>query len=98
MDLPSVGTQERALGTTALRVSSVTYGAMGFGSSDGDEGQRRALMEAAVDAGITAIDTAPLYGFGGSERLIGRALGAMRSRPRVLTKVCLLYTSPSPRD
>lgn len=92
MDLPSDGTAGRAVGATSLRVSSITFGAMGFGSAAAeDEGRRRELIEAAVECGITAIDTAPLYGFGRSERLIGRALAPMRARPRVLTKVGLRW-------
>jgi aryl-alcohol dehydrogenase-like predicted oxidoreductase len=84
--------EHRALGTTELRLSAVTFGAMG---EAGDEGRRVAVIEAAVEAGITAIDTAPLYGLGSSERIVGRALARLRTRPLVLTKVGLRWDDAS---
>lgn len=91
-----MGIEQRTLGMTELRVSAVTFGAMGLGASGNDEDARRAaILEAAIDAGVTAIDTAPLYGFGRSERVIARALRGQRPRPLVLTKVGLRWDDPS---
>lgn len=44
-------------------------------------------VKAALDAGITAFDTAESYGDGHSERVLGRALSGVRNRVAILTKV-----------
>ncbi|UJR78965.1 aldo/keto reductase [Sandaracinus amylolyticus] len=88
--------EQRALGPGDLRVSVVTFGAMGFGEPGPDEDARRAaILRAALEAGVTAIDTAPLYGFGRSERVIGKVIAELRPRPKVLTKVGLRWDCPS---
>ncbi len=66
----------RRLDFTVLGQGGVAVGAM-FGSLD--EVGAAAVMDAAWDAGLRYYDTAPLYGFGQSERRVGRAL---RNRPR----------------
>ena len=58
--------------------------------------QRIALIQAAIDAGITAIDTAPLYEFGETERLVGKAIGQVHSiSPRLFEAIqenqCLFF-------
>ncbi|MBX3272731.1 MAG: aldo/keto reductase [Sandaracinaceae bacterium] len=60
----------------------VIFGAMGVEDED--------VVRACVDAGYRAFDTAPLYGFGASERLLGRALRG-REDVLVLTKVGLSW-------
>ncbi len=66
------------------------FGAMARRAADDRE--REALIRAAVDLGITAIDTAPLYDFGRCEAQIGRALrGVPRDRVQLLTKVGLRW-------
>lgn len=62
---------------------------MGF--SRGDPAERVRTLHAAIDAGITSIDTAPLYDFGESERLVGQAIADRRSRVQVLGKVGLRW-------
>jgi aryl-alcohol dehydrogenase-like predicted oxidoreductase len=63
---------ERTLGKTDAQVSEVGFGAWAIGGSwgDVDESQALAALNAAVDAGVTYIDTADGYGDGRSERLI----------------------------
>ncbi len=56
-----------------------------------DAPARIELIRAAVEAGLTSIDTAPLYGFGGAERLVGRAVADCRERVQLLTKVGLTW-------
>jgi aryl-alcohol dehydrogenase-like predicted oxidoreductase len=46
--------------------------------------RRRGVLETAIDHGITIIDTAPVYGFGRAEEIVGRALWAGGNRDRVL--------------
>jgi aryl-alcohol dehydrogenase-like predicted oxidoreductase len=66
----------RTLGRTGPQVSSIVLGAMGMSDLYGpaDEGESIATIHAAIDAGITLIDTGDFYGSGRNELLIGRAL------------------------
>jgi len=75
----------------ASRVGLGTW-AMGgtqWGGADDDESVR--TIHAALDAGINLIDTAPAYGFGHSEEVVGRAIAERGERDRVViaTKVGL---------
>jgi aryl-alcohol dehydrogenase-like predicted oxidoreductase len=73
----------RALGT--LRISAVGLGCNNFGGRI-DEAATRAVVDAALDAGITYFDTAEAYGEGASEELLGRALGDRRQDAVIATK------------
>jgi aryl-alcohol dehydrogenase-like predicted oxidoreductase len=74
------------LGRSGLTVSTVGLGCNNFGARMPDEDVPR-VVSAAIDAGITLFDTADVYGNrGGSETLLGRALGARRSEVVVATK------------
>lgn len=84
----------RQLGRTELQVSEVCLGTMTFGWS-ADESASHAILDAALDAGVTFIDTADVYSrwaansyAGKSEEIIGRWL-AQHSRDRIIvaTKV-----------
>jgi aryl-alcohol dehydrogenase-like predicted oxidoreductase len=68
--------QNRTLGTHGPRVSAIGLGAMGMSDLYGptDETESIATIRAALDAGITLIDTGDFYGMGDNERLIRRAL------------------------
>jgi len=48
-------------------------------------------VRAGVDVGVTSIDTAPVYGFGRSERVVGEAIRPIRAQVQVLTKVGLRW-------
>src|SRR5690348_12840310 len=65
--------QERTLGRTATAVGVIGLGAWQLGADWGevDEDQAFATLGAAVEAGVTFIDTADVYGDGRSERIIG---------------------------
>ena len=68
----------RNLGRSGLRVSTVGLGCNNFGMKL-DEAQTGAVINAAIDAGITLFDTADMYGArGGSETHMGAVLGAKR--------------------
>ncbi|HUO48673.1 MAG TPA: aldo/keto reductase, partial [Acidimicrobiales bacterium] len=73
----------RTIGT--LTVSEVGIGCNNFGARL-DEAGTKAVVDAAVDAGITLFDTADIYGGTQSEVLLGRALGARRADVVVATK------------
>ena len=68
--------KKRQVGRTGLRVDELGLGGAPLGGNfvDLDYGQAAALIGAAKDAGITYFDTAPWYGFGRSERVIGDML------------------------
>lgn len=76
----------RPLGDTGLEVSVVGLGCNNFGGRI-DEAASRAVIDAALDAGVTFFDTADVYGNrGGSEEIIGRALAGRRDRVVLATK------------
>ncbi|MDI1462067.1 aldo/keto reductase [Catellatospora sp. KI3] len=68
--------EQRILGRTGRSVGVIGLGAWQLGADWGDvaEDDALAVLGAAVDAGVTFIDTADVYGDGRSERLIGRFL------------------------
>ena len=81
----------RKLGQSDLNMSVITLGTWGMGGDfwgKVDDEQSIATIQAALDAGITTIDTAPAYGRGHSEELIGKAIKGRRREDIILaTKV-----------
>jgi len=80
----------RALGRSGLAVPAVVLGGM-FRDPGGREAELRRMLDAALDAGLDTIDTAPLYGFGEAEGLLGRWLRGRRERVQLLGKVGLRW-------
>ena len=87
------------LGSTGLEITRVGFGAWAiggggweFGWGPQDDEQSLAAIHRALAHGINWIDTAAAYGFGRSERIVGRALETIpeRERPYVFTKASLL--------
>ena len=74
-----------------LVITPVIYGAMGYGSKDSAEQIR--TIQCAIDYGISSIDTAPLYGAGDSERIVGKAVRGCRDKVQLLTKCGLRWDS-----
>ena len=77
------------LGKTGPKVSAIGLGAMGMSDfyGEADRAESLATIAAAVDAGITLIDTGDFYGMGHNEMLIGEALkGIPRERYRLSVK------------
>jgi aryl-alcohol dehydrogenase-like predicted oxidoreductase len=70
------------LGTAPL--GSRVEGPLWWGPQDPDEAV--GAVRAAVDAGVDWIDTAPFYGWGRAEQLVGRAIAGRRAEVRILTK------------
>jgi aryl-alcohol dehydrogenase-like predicted oxidoreductase len=78
--------EHRNLGSSGLRVSLVGLGCNNFGAKLGPE-ETAAVVDRAIDAGITLFDTADMYGGrGGSEEQLGKALGARRKDIVLATK------------
>ncbi len=75
----------RPLGPSGLMVSVVGLGCNAFGSRI-DATQTQAVVDAALEAGVTLFDTADTYGRGASEELLGKALGSRREDVVLATK------------
>ena len=75
----------RTLGSSDIQVSAVGIGCNAFGSRI-DLQQTRAVVDAAIEHGVTFFDTADTYGKGSSEELLGRALGDRRDQVVIATK------------
>src|SRR5471032_3276279 len=79
---------------TGLKVSRVALGTWAMGGwmwGGTDQGESIATIRAALEQGINLIDTAPVYGFGVSEEIVGRAVApaGLRSQAIIATKVGL---------
>ena len=85
----------RKLGNTDLNLSAITYGAFAIGGNMwGGNEQKDSInsVRASIDHGVTTLDTAPFYGFGLSEEMIGQAIkGYDRSKIQLLTKFGLVW-------
>jgi aryl-alcohol dehydrogenase-like predicted oxidoreductase len=83
--------QQRELGTSGLHISTIGLGSWAIGGwmwGGQDDAASEAAIHAAVDHGVNWIDTAPIYGGGHSETVVGRALKALPAsrRPLIFTK------------
>lgn len=80
----------RKLAQTDLSLSVITFGSWAAGGWMWGKTDQQAAVEAiraAYDLGVTSIDTAPIYGQGESERIVGEAIrGIPRDRVQILTK------------
>lgn len=86
---------KRKLGTSDIEITPVTMGAWAIGGfmwGGTEEKESIEAIQAYIDNGVTAIDTAPIYGFGYSEELVGKAIKKYdRSKIQVLTKFGLVW-------
>lgn len=85
----------RQLGNTGIRVSEIGFGGWGIGGTPmdakaygpTDDNQSRNALFKALELGITFFDTAALYGYGHSEKLIGEVIKGARQRVIISSKV-----------
>ena len=76
------------LGRTGIETSALGFGGASLGSRvDAEEGAR--ALAAALDAGVTWIDLAPVYGGGRAEEIAGRTIRGRRDEVQICTKVGL---------
>jgi len=88
------------LGRTGIRVTSVGLGTWAIGGGGwefawGPQDDRRSALtiRRAVERGINWIDTAPVYGTGHSEEVVGAAVETLSPRPSVFTKCSLRWST-----
>jgi aryl-alcohol dehydrogenase-like predicted oxidoreductase len=85
------------LAMPASRVALGTWAMGGWMWGGSDDATAIRTIHAALDSGINLIDTAPVYGFGRSEELVGKALsGGSRQRALIATKVGLDWRDGKP--
>ncbi|MEO7192088.1 MAG: aldo/keto reductase [Vicinamibacterales bacterium] len=94
--------QRRQLGTSGLEISTIGLGTWAVGGwmwGGQDDQASLEAIHAAVDHGVNWIDTAPIYGSGHAERIVGQALKVLPTgaRPLVFTKFGLGTNSDDPR-
>jgi aryl-alcohol dehydrogenase-like predicted oxidoreductase len=96
-DMRTTQLKTAPLGTTGLEITRIGFGAWAIGGGGWEFGwgpqedeESIASIHRALEQGINWIDTAAAYGFGHSERIVGRALEGLAERPYVFTKGSLL--------
>lgn len=93
--------QQRKLGTSGFEISTIGLGTWAIGGhmwGGQDDAQSIEAIHTAVDHGVNWIDTAPIYGSGHSEEVVGRAVKhiAGGKRPLIFTKFGLGVDSNAP--
>ena len=95
----NVKTPQTALATREIGASGIPASAIGLGTwaiggwrwGGTDEAESIAAIHAAIDCGVTLIDTAPAYGMGRSEEIVGAALAGRRDEVVLATKCGLVW-------
>lgn len=86
--------QYRALGESGIEASVIGFGAWAVGGwywGGADEQASIKAIHAAIDVGMNLIDTAPIYGFGASEEVVGKALAGRRDKVVLATKCGIVW-------
>jgi methylglyoxal reductase len=84
----------RDIGRSGVKASAVGLGTWAIGGwmwGGTDEAESIAAIQASLDAGVTLIDTAPAYGLGRSEEIVGKALVGRRDKAVIATKCGLVW-------
>ena len=84
----------REIGRSGVAASAVGLGTWAIGGwmwGGTDERESVAAIQASLDAGVTLIDTAPAYGLGRAEEIVGKALSGRRDKAVIATKCGLVW-------
>lgn len=82
------------LGNSSLEVTRIVFGAWAIGGwmwGGADKNDAIDAIHSSIDLGITSIDTAPVYGFGQSEKIVGEAIKGKRDKLQLFTKYGLRW-------
>jgi aryl-alcohol dehydrogenase-like predicted oxidoreductase len=93
--------QTRPLGQSGIEASVVALGTWVMGGwmwGGADEQDSIKAVHAGLDAGVTLLDTAPIYGFGHSEIVVGKAIRDRRDRVVLATKCGMVINAPGGRS
>lgn len=88
------GVISRPIGKSGIKASAVGLGTWAIGGwmwGGTDEAQSIAAIQASMDEGISLIDTAPAYGMGLAESIVGKAIRGRRDRVVIATKCGLVW-------
>lgn len=85
------------IATPVSRIGLGTWAIGGWMWGGADDDRSVTTIRSALDRGINLIDTAPVYGFGHSEEVIGKALEGVRDQAVIATKVALDWSEGGPR-
>jgi len=91
----------RPLGKSGIEASTVAIGTWVMGGwmwGGADESDSIRAVHAALDAGINLLDTAPIYGFGHSESVVGKAIKDRRDKVVIATKCSMVINAPGGRS
>jgi aryl-alcohol dehydrogenase-like predicted oxidoreductase len=86
--------ETREIGRSGIRASTVGLGTWAIGGwmwGGTDEAESVAAIRASLDAGVTLVDTAPAYGMGRSEEIVGAAIAGRRDEVVLATKCGLVW-------
>jgi methylglyoxal reductase len=86
--------ETRRFGASGIEASVVGLGTWAIGGwmwGGTDERESIAAIQASIDAGVTLIDTAPAYGFGRSEEVVGKGIAGRRDEVILSTKCGLVW-------
>jgi aryl-alcohol dehydrogenase-like predicted oxidoreductase len=82
------------MGSSDLSVSAIGFGCWEMGGphyGGTDDAEVTAAINRAIDLGVTLFDTAPIYGYGGSEEVLARALGSRRKDIVLVSKAAITW-------
>ncbi|MCD6248325.1 MAG: aldo/keto reductase [Hadesarchaea archaeon] len=90
--------KKRKLGWTDLELTTIGLGTWAIGGGGWewgwgpqDDEESIATIRRALELGVNWIDTAPIYGFGRSERIVSKAIAGLREKPIIATKCGLIW-------
>lgn len=86
--------EQRMIGASGIRASAIGLGTWAIGGwmwGGTDERASIAAIRESIDAGVTLIDTAPAYGMGRSEEIVGKAIAGRRHEVVLATKCGLVW-------
>jgi aryl-alcohol dehydrogenase-like predicted oxidoreductase len=92
--------ERRPLGNSGIEISVIGLGTWAMGKRSWgrvDDADSSSAIRKSLDLGINLIDTAPVYGFGHSERVVGLAIQGLRNKAVIATKCGLAWDEASGR-